>query len=155
MMQEREDSEDTISYKSDSDDYSDTDQTMIKQIMPKGQVYTHTNDMAVSYAPNFKFPFPQKIDISPHKPSMDHTTDVPDLPGVPRWFPARIKRILNDDGCPDALPFKVSNYGAQLRTFPLTAPSSWINSQDTEHGLRLFGAEDGNNISGLGRLGGN
>jgi len=122
MMQEREDSEDTISYESNSDDYSDTDQTMSKHIMPKGQVYTHTKDMAVSYAPNAKLEFPQKTNISPHKPSMDHTTDVSDLPEVPKWFPARIKRILNDDGCPDALPFKVSNYEAQLRTFPPNSP---------------------------------
>jgi hypothetical protein len=32
-----------------------------------------------------------------------------DFPGIPVWFPIKIKRILKDDGFPDALPFKVGN----------------------------------------------
>lgn len=77
-----------------------------------------------------------------------------EFPGVPIWFPVKIKRILVDEGCPNALPFKVS-YVARSTNHLLTRNSPYTSSLDTEHGLKLADVTNGGDISRLESLGGN
>ena len=102
VRREAQDDEDTSSYESDSSGSTLSVESPLNQ---------KPNNAAINKAP--------KIDISslmqdgtinmsqmPEQKVAD-PSDFPDFPGVPIWFPVKIKRILKDDGFPDALPFKV------------------------------------------------
>lgn len=51
----------------------------------------------------------QKVNIDLSKIPEKTPSGSLDFPGVPVWFPLKIKRVLKDKGFPDALPFKVSS----------------------------------------------
>ena len=100
VRREGQDDEDTTSYESDSSGST---------LSVESPLHQKANDTVVNNVP--------KVDISsllqdgtinmsqmPEK----KVADPADFPGVPIWFPVKIKRILKDDGFPDALPFKVS-----------------------------------------------
>jgi hypothetical protein len=105
--------EDTSSYESDSsDDVHSTDFRSHPNIKPTGR--TPSNDLAIYNAPNGAKCYLQKMKNDQSQLPEQKVTEMSELQGVPLWFPARIKLILKDDGCPHALPFKVSIYQEHL-----------------------------------------
>jgi hypothetical protein len=105
--------EDTSSYESDSsDDVHSTDFRSHPNIKPK--VCPPSNDVAIYNAPNGTKGYLQKTKKDPSQPPRQKVTEISELQGVPLWFPAKIKMILQDGGCPHALPFNVSIYQENL-----------------------------------------
>lgn len=102
--------EDTSSYESDSSgDTMSMGSPLRPNIKSKGRDGTHANDMADISLP------PQEA-INASQVLRHQAAVASEFPGVPIWFPVKIKRILVDEGCPNALPFKVSNAGHDLES---------------------------------------
>lgn len=99
VRRESEGDEDTSSYESDS---SGGTLAMRERGSPKAK--GENNGLKADIAALLQ---KANIDLSqiPEKKASVET----DFSGIPEWFPLKIKRILKDDGFPDALPFKASH----------------------------------------------
>jgi hypothetical protein len=112
VRRESERDEDTSEYESNSGGDTLSDESIAKT---KGRGYPATSVTTVNAAGEFDLSsLLQKANIDLSQIPKQKVEETLDFSGIPVWFPLKIKRILKDDGFPDALPFKVRNHGWAL-----------------------------------------
>jgi hypothetical protein len=116
VRRESERDEDTSEYESNSGGDTLSDESPLRSIpKTKGRDHPATSVTTVNAAGNFDLSsLLQKANIDLSQIAKQKVEETVDFSGIPVWFPLKIKRILKDDGFPDALPFKVRNHGWAL-----------------------------------------
>ena len=116
IRREIEHDEDTSSYESDSSGDTLSDESPSRpNIKKKGAGSLGNSGFAMNKVKKIDLSsIFQKANIDLSKIPKQKVEEPFDFSGIPVWFPLKIKRILKDDGFPDALPFKVGNYYDRL-----------------------------------------
>ena len=109
VRRESEGNEDTSSYESDSSGNTLSGEYLLgPNAKAKAGSCPGSSDSAVNKVKKFDLSsFLQNANIDLSKIPKQEVEESLDFSGIPVWFPLKIKRILKDDGFPDALPFKV------------------------------------------------